>query len=395
MQIEERSRLLAIAPLWRLGFRPFFLGGALFAALAIALWGLVLAGVISSWQPAGGVLGWHRHEMVFGFGAAIIAGFLLTAGQNWTGIPSLKGRGLLALAALWLLARLGWAFGLPPALLLQVELLFLPVVAVVVGRMIWKVRQLRNYPVVGVLLLLSMADAQVMAGLLQGDEAMQRQGVLAAIWLVALMMGLIGGRVIPFFIQAGLRRTAQVPALPWLERAALGGLLLLALLTAAGISLAPHPLLALLCGVLALLHGVRLWRWHDAALWQVPLLWSLYLAYGWLVVALAASALWHAGLLASASAGLHALTVGSMGGLILAMIARVSLGHTGRPLQPPAAMRWAFVLINLAALVRVLLGSQFAWGSPLAALLWLGAFALFCVFYGPMLCRARVDGQPG
>lgn len=395
MQIENRQQLLAIAPLWRLGFRPFFLGGALFAAVAVGLWGLVLAGVITDWQPTGGLLAWHRHEMLFGFAVAIIAGFLLTAGQNWTGVPAPKGRSLMALAGIWLLARLGWAFGLPAELLIQIELLFLPLLAVVVGRMIWQVRQLRNYPVVGVLLLLALADAQVMAGLLQGDAALQRQGVLAAIWLVALMMGLIGGRVIPFFIKAGLRRSVQVAPLAWLERAALFGLLLLAILTGSGVALTPQPVLALFCLLLAAVHALRWWRWHDRELWQVPLLWSLYLAYGWLVLALFGLALWHAGLLASTSVALHALTVGSMGGLILAMMARVSLGHTGRELLPPPSMRWAFVLLNLAAAVRVLLGGVWSWGSPLAALLWLLAFSLFCWHYAPMLWRARVDGQPG
>ncbi|MCY1440454.1 NnrS protein [compost metagenome] len=246
------------------------------------------------------------------------------------------------------------------------------------------------------LTLLTLADLQVVLGLVQGNEAWQRQGVIAALWLVAAMMGLIGGRVIPFFTQRGLGRTAQVPALPWLEWSAQGGLVLLAVLTATGPALQAQAWLGALFALVALLHGVRLARWHDAGLWKVPLLWSLHLAYAWLVLALAGQALWHFGLLANASLALHALGVGGMGGLILAMVARVSLGHTGRPLQPPAAMAWAFALVNLGTAARVLLPPLWPQGSLLlAGAAWTAAFGLFVWHYGPMLCQPRVDGQPG
>ena len=284
----------------------------------------------------------------------------------------------------------------PPALLVPLELAFLPAVALVVGRMLWAVRQVRNYPVVAVLALLSLADLLVMLGLVEGDDLWQRQGVIAALWLVAAMMGLIGGRVIPFFTQRGLGRPAQVPALPWLERLAQGGLVLLAGLTAGGLTLQPHLWLGALCAAVALLHGVRLARWHDAGMWRVPLLWSLHLAYAWLVIALAGQALWHFGLLANASLALHALAVGGVGGLILGMVARVSLGHTGRPLQPPKALGWAFALVNLGAAARVLLPPFLPLGGLLlAGACWTAAFGLFVWHYAPMLCRARVDGQPG
>ncbi len=396
MQLVDRKALLQIAPLWRLGFRPFFLAGTAFAALAVPLWLGVLAGWWPAWQPAGGALAWHRHEMLFGFGTAIIAGFLLTAAQNWTGRPAPSGRPLAALALLWLAARLAWLFGAPLWLLVPLELAFLPAVAVLLGRMLWAVRQVRNYPTVGLLALLTLADLLVMLGLLRGNDAWQRQGVLAALWLVATMMGLIGGRVIPFFTQRGLGRPAQVPALPWLECLAQGGLVLLAVLTAAGVALQPHPAFGALFAAVALLHGLRLARWHDAGLWRVPLLWSLHLAYAWLVVALAGQALWHFGLLASASLALHALAVGGVGGLVLAMVARVSLGHTGRPLQPPRAMAWAFALVNLGAAARVLLPPFLPLGGLLlAGACWTAAFGLFVGYYGPLLCRPRLDGQPG
>ncbi|MGP6269905.1 NnrS family protein, partial [Pseudomonas paraeruginosa] len=244
MQVLERSRLMAIAPLWRLGFRPFFLGGALFAVLAIALWLAALAGLWSGWQPVGGWLAWHRHEMLFGFGVAIIAGFLLTAVQTWTGVPGLQGKPLALLAGLWLAARLAWLFDAPLALLLVLQLSFLPLLAWAIGRSLWRVRQKRNYPVVGLLLLLTLADALVLFGLFEGNDDWQRRASIAALWLIAGMMNLIGGRVIPFFTQRGLGRPRQVPALAWLDNGILLGCVLVALLTAAGATVRPTPWLA-------------------------------------------------------------------------------------------------------------------------------------------------------
>lgn len=396
MLLVDRKVLLAIPPLWRLGFRPFFLGGALFAALAVFFWLAALLGWLPGWQPLGGWLGWHRHEMVFGFALAIIAGFLLTAVQNWTGRPGLSGAPLRNLALLWLAARLAWLLGAPWWLAAVLELIFPPALAWFVGRSLYQVRQTRNYPVLMVLVLLTLADALVMAGLASGNEAWQRGGVLAALWLVVALVSLIGGRVIPFFTQRGLGRTAQVPAWPWLDWALMLGGALLAVLSAAGPALQPGPALALLFGLLGLGHLVRLWRWYDRDLWSVPLLWSLHLAYAWMTLALFGLAASAAGVALPSSLPLHALTVGGVGGLILAMIARVSLGHTGRALQPPKAMAWGFALLNLGVVARVIV----VWWLPLgglalATLCWSLAFLIFAGYYGPMLWKARVDGQPG
>ncbi|AIL61346.1 NnrS family protein [Pseudomonas alkylphenolica] len=396
MQVLDRRKALAIVPLLRLAFRPFFLAGCGLALLAVPLWLAALNGSLGDWQPAGGWLAWHRHELVFGFGLAIIAGFLLTAGQTWTGQPGLSGTPLAALALLWLAARIAWLANLPWPLLALLELAFPLIVALLMGAMLWRVRQKRNYPVVLVLLLLTAADAVSVYGLLQGHDGWQRQGVLSAIWLVAAMMGLIGGRVIPFFTQRGLGRVEGVAPWPWLDWLLLAGAALVAVLYAAGPALAANVWIGLLFAALTLGHGVRLWRWHDRGLWRVPLLWSLHLAYGWLALACLGMALWHFGVPLNPSLAVHCLTIGAMAGLILAMIARVSLGHTGRPLQPPAGMTLAFILLNLAGVSRVLL---VLWlplaGLWLAAVCWVGAFALYAWRYAPMLLRARVDGHPG
>ncbi|PIA66117.1 NnrS family protein [Pseudomonas sediminis] len=391
MQLLDRKRALAIAPFWRLGFRPFFVVGALFAVLAIALWAAALHGLTNPAVP-GGMLAWHRHEMPFGFGLAIIAGFLLTAVQTWTGSPGLSGRPLVALFGLWLAARLVWLFPVPLALLIALQLAFIGLFIAQMARQLITARQRNNYPILLVLSLLALCQSATLAGLVLGDDGLQRRGALAALWLIAVMLSLIGGRVIPFFTQRGLGRVEAFATHPWQDRLLLVCGVLVAALFASGHNLQARPWLAMPFIVLSVLHGLRLWRWHLRGIWGVPLLWSLHLGYAWLLVASLGMAAWHLGWLTQPSLANHALAVGAMGGLILAMMARVSLGHTGRALQPPRTMSWAFGLLNLGALIRVSAGSSGLW---LAALCWAVAFALFAWHYAPMLYRARVDGHPG
>ncbi|TYP62408.1 NnrS family protein [Stutzerimonas stutzeri] len=396
MQVIDRRKALSIPPVWRLAFRPFFLAGSLFAMLAIPLWIAAWTGLWPGFQPTGGWLSWHRHEMLFGFAMAIVAGFLLTAGQTWTGQPGVSGNKLMALAVVWLLARLGWLFGLPVALLIPLDLLFMLGVTGLMARMLWKARQKRNYPIIAVLSLMTAADVLVLCGVVLGDDALQRQGVLAGLWLVAALMAIIGGRVIPFFTQRGLGRTEAVKPWLWLDVALLVGTGLIAVLYAVGVALQQHVWLGVLFLGIAAGHLLRLARWYDSGIWRVPLLWSLHLAMLWLVVAATGLALWNFGLLDSSSSSLHALSVGSMSGLILAMIARVTLGHTGRPLQLPPGIVGAFVLFNLGAASRVFLITEWpVIGLWAAAICWALAFALYAWRYAPMLVTARVDGHPG
>ena len=396
MQITEKRQAMKTPPLLRLAFRPFFLLGSLLAFLAIPLWLHAFLGGAGNWQPVGGWLAWHRHELVFGFAGAIIVGFLLTAVQTWTGRPSISGKPLAALLLVWLAARCSWLLGTPLWLLIPLNLLFLLLAAIVMARLLWVVRQKNNYPIVVILLLLFLAEAQSLVGLAQGDQDWQRRAVLAALWLVAAMMTLIGGRVIPFFIQRGLGRPAAVQPILWLDRALLLGAALIAVLHATGMALSANLLVALLFLLLGVGHAVRMGRWFDRELFRVPLLWSLYLAYAWLALACLGMALWHAGWMLNYSQPLHALTVGGMSGLILAMLARVTLGHTGRPLVLPAGMRWAFVLLNVGAVSRVFLIELWPQaGLWLAMICWTLAFALYLWRYAPMLCTTRADGHPG
>lgn len=381
---------------WGLSFRPFFLLGSVLAAVAVPLWIVAFHGIDSSWIPTGGWLTWHQHELVFGFSGAIIAGFLLTAVKTWTNQPGFGGKGLALLTLLWLCGRLGWFLPVPVWMLAGLNLGFLLITAALMARSLWAVRQSRNYPTVLVLLLLTMAEGLYFYGLENGQYLLQLQGIYASLWLVAGMITLIGGRVIPFFTQRGLGQEQGVVAWPWLDISLLVGTLLVAASYALGLALAPSAGIGVLFVLVCVGHLIRIVRWFDGRLVSVPLLSSLYMAYVWLIVACAMMAMWHLGFLNSTTLAVHALTVGGIGGIILAMLARVTLGHTGRPLKLPKGFWVAFVLINIAALVRVA-GVNFAYmpALDLAALCWCLAFVQYLWVYGPMLLRPRVDGKPG
>lgn len=395
MQLIDTQKALAIPPVFRLGFRPFFLLSACLAVVAIVVWVGVLLGGWALPAPLGGWLAWHRHEMVFGFAGGVVAGFLLTAVQTWTEQPSVSGKPLAALVVLWLLARTAWWW--PQALpLLELNVLFWLMVASVMTRLLWAVRQNRNYPIAVVLLILAAMDAFALSGVLQNNDAWQRQGSLAAVWLVVAMITLIAGRVMPFFTARGLGKPGQVAAWPWLDWPLLVGAVLMAVVTATG-SMTPGQYLV--GGVLLLLaagHAVRVVRWFDPGVLRVPLLWSLFLAYAWLIVGCLSVALWVLNTGVPESQAWHALTVGAVGGLILAMMARVSLGHTGRPLTLPSGFFMAFVLLNVSAVLRVF-GPSVAYSVAIwaSAIFWCLAFVQFVAVYGPMLCKTRVDGRPG
>ena len=195
-------------PLFRLAFRPFFLGGALFSIVALALWASFWLGG-TSWIPHGGWLWWHAHEMIFGFVCAIVAGFLLTAVQNWTALPSITGWPLAGIFLLWLLPRV---FLLYPVSAIEgvlpwLDLAFLPLVAWVMGRMLWRVKQFHNLVFIPVLLLLATSNAQMHWAISQGDGALARQASHSAIFMIVLLMVVMGGRVIPFFTANGTATT--------------------------------------------------------------------------------------------------------------------------------------------------------------------------------------------
>jgi len=380
------------APLFSLGFRPFYLLAGLFALLAVPLWIASWLGVVQPGSYLGG-MSWHGHEMVFGFAVAVITGFLLTAVRNWTGLPTPNGAALAGLALLWLLARVLMFTG-PHVIAAITDAALLPALGLAIGVPIWKSRNARNYKIL--LLLAALLALNVMFHLAHMNfvsAAMERTALLGALDLIAILIAVVGGRVIPAFTENAIPglKLRHVPAV---EIAAVG---LLVLVFAAGLLgpwfQVPAAAWVALMLLAATAHAVRLMLWQPWKTRRNALLWMLPAAYAWMVVTLVLRALAEAGMI-SPIAATHALTVGAMSGLMLAMMMRSALGHTGRPLAAGPSELAAFVLVQLAAIVRVFAG--IAWPEHYQAsvmtsgALWLLAFVVFLARFAPMLVRARV-----
>lgn len=395
-----RSSTLSRLPVARLAFRPFFLLAALFSVLSMGVWFAFWHGDILL-RPFGGLMFWHQHEMLFGFAAAVVAGFLLTAVQNWTGLPSLKGGPLLALVGVWLAGRLLMAFplGLPAWLPVLADLAFLPVVAGVMARLVIAARRWRNLVFLPALALLTLANLAMHLGVLTGDAELIRQAAYLAVLLFTLLMVVVGGRVIAMFT-ANRLGLARRPPIPILEYASLGSVMAVVLgqlLVMLGVAI-PDVLLAALMGLAALANALRLSRWGGLYSWREPLLWGLHLSYAFIPVGLA---MWALALLAGsrADAALHALTIGGMGTMMLAMMSRVSLGHTARPIRTLPGIGVALGLMVAAALLRSPVLALFPqithWTYNLGIIFWCLAYGIFLVLYTGPLLSARADGKDG
>lgn len=397
--VDNMNAELAITPLLRLAFRPLFLGGTLFSILAIGWWAYYWVAPFD-WQPYGGPIWWHGHEMLFGFGAAIVVGFLLTAVQSWTGVPGVKGNKLAVLAGAWLLGRLLVAFGtsLPGWAVAVGDLSFLVLSAVAMAYPVLKAKQWRNLMFVPILLVLMILNAVSHWGALTGRPLIAVQALHGAILLIALVISIIGGRVIPFFT-ANASSYTRLPNIGWLDGISIGSIIALVIIAFIGFSAVPAPLLAVLSLTAAVFNSWRFLRWGMTHTFKTPLLWSLHLSYLFIPVGMVALFLFSMGWLSNISIALHCFTVGAMGGMILSMISRVTLGHTGRKLQPPQLMTLGYILILAAAVMRVLLPGLFPaftqWGILGAGVLWAAAYGIYLFYYGAMLVTPRVDGRPG
>lgn len=335
-------------------------------------------------------LTWHAHEMIFGFVGAMIAGFLLTAVPNWTGEKGKQGAPLVVLALLWIAARV---------LLLcnhtsvggLVDLAFIPgLAALLVPSLIRKKERktLVFVPILGIFWL-----ANLLMHLQAWDLAWTaRSGISIGVALILLLITIIGGRIIPFFTSSALKTEPKrwVPV----EVASVLSILVMPFIDI----LAPaRPVIVAWAVVACLAHGARLWAWTSRRVWTIPLLWVLHLGYAWLVVGLALRGLAALNLVPISSA-LHAFTAGAMGVLGLGIMSRASLGYTGRPLQTVHMTNCSFVLVNLAALLRItgpLLGLHPHISYGFSGALWCLAYIFFLWIYAPILFRARADGKPG
>lgn len=382
------------------GFRPFFLLAGLSAPALVLAWLAVLA--TGGWpDTAMNPLSWHGHEMLFGFVAAAVAGFLLTAVPSWTGSPPLKGAPLGGLVALWLAGRAvvaPWT-GAPPALAAATDLAFLPALGVALALPLIRAGKIGNTAFLVLLGLLTTANLLFhleWMGLL-ADGA--RSGQSLGIGVVLMMVAVIGGRILPAFTRNALKArgvAAEVKTRSCVERLTL----------ASTVAMIPVDLIlpgSLLAGAVALVaavaHARRMAGWQTRHTLGQPVLWVLHAGYAWVPLALALKAAHGLAGLVEPTAWLHALTAGGFATMILAVMTRAALGHTGRPLAVSRVTVLSYILLLLAAALRTLApelpGGAYTPALHAAGLAWVAAFAAFLWVYAPILCGPRADGQPG
>lgn len=379
-------------PVFRLGFRPFYLGGTLLAALSVPLWVAMYLGGVQV-APAVSPLLWHAHEMLFGFVIAIIVGFLLTAGKSWTGLATPRGPLLAGLVVLWLAARLASLTG-SAVVYAVLDVALLPLVAAIFAKVLWQSKNYRNLPLALILALLAGTNLVFHLAASQGLHLPAMTALHAALALIIMIESVIAGRVIPAFTMGampGLRLVASTTV----ERLTLG-------LTAAGLLcwvFAPHGIwgMLILCTA-AVLHAKRWWGWQPQLGRSPPILWVLQLAYLWIPLGLLLLGLAQMSWLAD-SVGVHALSVGATAGLIIGMVTRTARGHTGRALSVSLPEVVAYALVAIAALARVGLPLLSPALHPaalvLAAAAWSSAFLTYLWVYTPWLTQTRLDGKDG
>ncbi len=379
------------------GFRPFFLGASIWAAIAVPLWLWAYAEgfvVPTRLEP----LVWHAHEMIFGFAAATVAGFLLTAIPNWTGRMPLQGRPLALLVLLWTLGRLAVLFSakLGTAAAAIADLAFPALFLAVVAREIVVGKNWRNLPVLGALSLLLVGNLLVHLAAL-GLSGTAQLGNRLGIATLLMLISLIGGRIVPSFTRNWLTkaRPGVLPPSPGtrFDLAALIVTGLALLIWAAAPESAPTSWAALIAGLAV---ALRLSRWRGLHIAAEPLLLILHIGYGWLALGLLLLGLNGIFAVLPATAALHALTVGAIGTMTLAVMTRASLGHTGRPLTAGPGTKAIYAMVTIAALLRILspfAGDRVELALWLAGIAWSGAFGLFAIVYGRVLTHPRVYAE--
>jgi uncharacterized protein involved in response to NO len=385
--------------LFAYGFRPAFLLAGLAALLLIPAWALdFVFGIALStdWPPTL----WHAHEMLYGFIASAVAGFLLTAVPSWTGQKGFAGRPLMLLTVLWVAARLMIASSShwPRVFTAAVDLSFYPALAALLVRPLLR-SQNRNTPLLLVLALLWLTNLVFHVALIRRDPPLALHAILIGIDVMLVLVTVIGGRIVPAFTAAALRPSGlhgSVTSRPALTVAAVASMVAVAL----GDVFAPQGLLAGgLAAVAAVIQGWRVAQWGTLGTLRQPIVWVLHAAYLWLPVGLALKAVALVSGAAFSAFWLHALTIGTLTTMILAVMTRAALGHTGRPLVVHPVTTASYLLLAGAAIIRVFGLATLKVSYPMviaaAAFLWTAAFLLFVAVYAPILCRPRADGKPG
>jgi uncharacterized protein involved in response to NO len=392
LRIDEPPRPSRGFALWDLGFRPFYLLASAFAALSIALWALEYAG----WLP-GSYLeapSRHGHEMLFGFALAVVAGFLFTAVRNWTGQPTPTGGWLMAIALVWVAARGAMLAGSPIAAGI-LNAAFPIAVAIGIAIPLARSGNRRNYFFVPLLVAAGLAALAVhlsAIGVLPWEA--RTVSLSFGLDIVMFIIAVVAGRVVPMFTNNGVPG-AGATRNPWVEKVSLAGIFAL---LAVDVLDAPPMLLVPVALIAAVANAARLALWRPWRTARTPLVWVLHAAYAWIPIHLALRACAALGVIAPQFA-IHALTIGAIGGMTIGMMTRTARGHTGRPLAADGWEVACYVLVQVAAIIRVFGGLAWTGGYLatvlISALCWSLAFGIYAVRYWPILSRPRVDGKPG
>jgi uncharacterized protein involved in response to NO len=373
-------------------FRPFFLFNGIFAIIIVLAWLMTLHGV---GLPLATPL-WHSHEMLIGFAMATVAGFSLTAAANWTGRPAVKGMPLALLLISWLAGRLAMMFyaWLPAGLVFLLDMLFPILLTILLGREIIGGRSQRNYVLIAVMVVVVLLNVLYHLGANQWLPGYDRLAIYLLIHTLVLLVTIIAGRIVPAFTGNWLRSQGKTD-MPVNSDVINRSALWLTIVVGLAASFMPfHPLTGVLAFAAALVHGFRLSRWKAFATTSNPLLFVLHAAYLWLPIGYTLLGCAVFGWLFAPTAALHALTMGAIGSMVLAVTTRVALGHTGRPLQAARATVMAYWIFMIAVLIRVLgplSGENYLLMIDLSATGWMLAFAIFTWVYWPILGRAKVD----
>jgi uncharacterized protein involved in response to NO len=376
-------------------FRPFFLFNAIFAILVILAWTLTFHGTgLPGLTPL-----WHGHEMLVGFAMATVAGFSLTAVAVWTGRPALHGAPLAWLVFCWLAGRLAMAFSywIPATLVDSIDMLFPLLLCALLAREVIAAGNRRNYVLVVITALMAVLNAVYHLGVYGLFENGQRISIYLLIHLMLVLVTLIAGRIVPSFTGNWLRMHGH-------EKMPVSSLrvdiVVLALTVSVGLAatLTPvEPATGILAFAAAIAHAFRLSRWRGMATRSNPLLFVLHATYAWLPIGYFLVGCSVFNFLITPTAALHALTMGAIGSMVLAVTTRVSLGHTGRPLQAARATVVAYWVMMIAIVIRVLgplTGINYRLIIDLSAIGWMIAFALFVWVYLPILSRPKPPPQP-
>jgi uncharacterized protein involved in response to NO len=376
-----------------LGFRPFFLGAAGFAVLSTLVWmGVFVFGWKIRFNGLSPVT-WHAHEMIYGYGLAVVAGFLLTAVRNWTDIPTINGVPLLLLFLLWAAGRIvPFLGGVAPIEVAAVaDSLFIVFLLLSTALPVLKARQREHWGILLILTLMFAGNLTFYLGVLRILPDGVSWGLYSGLYLILALIFTMGRRVIPTFIERGVGYPVQLKNWKWLD---VSSLLLFLVFWIADLLMPNAAPVALLAGILFVLHGARLAAWYTHGLWKKPLLWVLYLAYGSLVAGFALKVAVYV-FNVSTYLAVHAFTIGGIGLMTIGMMARVSLGHTGRNvLNPPAGLFWMFIFLFIGAVVRVLFPlidpSHYLVWIGLSQALWIVSFGMFLYLYSPVLMQPEV-----